>query len=187
MDRRLQDILFNEFSNRYDRDIIYVIRGFFKGEDVKDIYQDLMMHFYQLIGRLYENDPNLFSTRSWVRTISENFCKSELRKRNGKRKVQLVYDDGSVNNSRHIEDFDFEASSDKDLNEAIKDFLTNLSKREALILKMKYYYGKPSTYISQKMNEAHINVCIQRIKERLMRRTGIEDIESFVNRYNTFL
>lgn len=187
MDRRLQDILFNEFSNRYDRDIIYVIRGFFKGEDVKDIYQELMLHFYQLIGRLYENDQNLFSTRSWVRTISENFCKSELRKRNGKRKVQLVYDDVSVNNSRHIEDFDFEASSDKDLNEAIKDFLTNLSKREALILKMKYYYGKPSTYISQKMNEAHINVCIQRIKERLMRRTGIEDIESFVNRYNTFL
>lgn len=73
------------------------------------------------------------------------------------------------------------------MNEAIKDFLTNLSKREALILKMKYYYGKPSTYISQKMNEAHINVCIQRIKERLMRRTGIEDIESFVNRYNTYL
>lgn len=85
MDRRLQDILFNEFSNRYDRDIIYVIRGFFKGEDVKDIYQELMMHFYQLIGRLYENDQNLFSTRSWVRTISENFCKSELRKRNGKK------------------------------------------------------------------------------------------------------
>ncbi|MFY7668542.1 MAG: sigma-70 family RNA polymerase sigma factor [Crocinitomicaceae bacterium] len=187
MDRRLQDILFNEFSNRYDRDIIYVIKGFFKGEDVKDIYQELMVHFYQLIGRLYESDSNLFSTRSWVRTIAENFCKSELRKRNGKRKVQLVYDDISVNNSRHIEDFDFETSSDKDLNVAIKDFLKNLTKREALILKMKYYYGKPSTYISRKMNEAHVNVCIQRIKERLIRRTGIEDLEAFVSRYNTFL
>lgn len=187
MDRRLQDILFNEFSNRYDRDIIYVIKGYFKGEDVKDVNQELMVHFYQLIGRLYESDSNLFSTRSWVRTIAENFCKSELRKRNGKRKVQLVYDEVSVNNSRHIEDFEIDNSSDKDLYEAIKDFLNNLTKREALILKMKYYYGKPSTYISRKMNEAHINVCIQRIKERLMRRTGIVDLESFVNRYNTYL
>lgn len=187
MDRRLQDILFNEFSNRYDRDIIFVIKGFFRGEDVKDIYQELMVHFYQLIGRLYENDPNLFSTRSWVKTIAENFCKTELRKRNGKRKVQLVYDDISVNNSKHLDDFDFESRTDKDLNEAIKDFLKNLTKREALILKMKYYYGKSSNYISQKMNEAHVNVSIQRIKERLMRRTGIEDIEAFVGRYNTFL
>ncbi len=185
MDRKLQDILFNEFSNRYDRDIIYVTRGFFRGEDIKDIYQELMVHFYQLIGRLYENDPNLFSTRSWVRTIAENFCKSELRKRNGKRKVQLVYDEVSVNNSKHL--VDSEISGANDLNDAIKNFLKNLTKREALILKMKYYYGKSSIYISHKMNEAHINVYIQRIKERLIRRTGIEDIEAFVSRYNTYL
>lgn len=187
MDRRLQEIIFNEFSNRYDRDIIYIIKGFFKGEDVKDVFQDLKLHFYNAIGRFYERNPNLFSTRAWVRTSSENYCKSVLRKKNGKRNIQLVFDDISVMNSRDFDDSDFKIGNDKDLTDAIKDFLQNLSKREALILKMKYYYGKPATYISRKMNEAHINVCIQRIKERLMRRTGIEDIESFVNRYNTYL
>ena len=187
MDHRLQEIIFNEFLNRYDRDMIYLIKGFFKGEDVKDIYQDLTIHFHQLIGRLYDNEPNLFSTRSWVRTTSENFCISEIRKRNGKRKVKLVFDDLSVSNWRAIDDAHFDVGNDKDLNEAIKVFLRNLSKREALMLKMKYYYGKSSNYISHKMNEAHVNVAIQRIKERLMKRTGIEDIETFVRKYNTFL
>jgi len=187
MDRKLQEIIFNEFTNRYDKDIIYVIRRFFKGEDVKDIYQELMIHVFRVIGNSYDNDPNLFSTRSWVRTIVENFCKSELRKRNGKRKIKIVYDDVSVTNSRDVDDFNSQIESDRDLNEAVKDFLKNLSKRDALILKMKYFYGKSANYISQKMNEAHVNVCIQRIKERLMRRTGIEDIESFVAKYNTYL
>lgn len=187
MDNKLQEIIFNEFSNRYDRDIFYIIKGFFKGEDAKDVFQDLKLHFFKAIEKFYETNPNLFSTRAWVKTSSENFCKSVLRKRNGKRSVKIIFDDLALANSRNFDDSDLKSEIDKDLNDAVKDFLKNLSKRDALILKMKYYYGKPSNYISQKLNEAHINVYIQRIKERLIRRTGIEDVGSFVNRYNTYL
>lgn len=187
MNRELQESILKELLNRFDRYIVYVIRIYFKGEDVKDIYQEVSMHIHRRIGELYEENPDLFSTKAWIKTVVKSFCISELRSKNGKRKIKLVYDELSVNNSRDFEDVDRDSESDRDINEAIKDFLRNLNKRDALILKMKYYYGKSSNHISQKMNEAHVNVYIQRIKERLIRRTGIDDIDGFVRKYNTYL
>jgi hypothetical protein len=73
------------------------------------------------------------------------------------------------------------------LDKSVHEFLKNLDKRDVLILKMKYYYGKPSNYISKKMNETHVNVYIGRLKEKLIKKTGISDLESFVRKYNTSL
>jgi DNA-directed RNA polymerase specialized sigma24 family protein len=120
-------------------------------------------------------------------TVVKSFCISELRSRNGKRKIKIVYDETSVEKSKDFDDFKIDTDGDQDLLVAISDFLKHLNKRDALILKMKYYYGKSSIYISQKMNEAHINVCIQRIKERLLRKTGLTDIEGFVRKYRTYI
>jgi c-di-GMP-related signal transduction protein len=49
---------------------------------------------------------------------------------------------------------------------------------------MKYYYGKPSVYISKKMNETHVDVYIGRLKERLKRKIGIKNLDEFLIRYN---
>lgn len=187
MNRQLQDCIFNELLNRFDNTIIYVIRKYFKGEDVKDIYQEVSIHLYKRIGELYEREPDLFSTAAWIKTVVKSFCISELRSRNGKRKIKLILDDSSIERSKDFTEFKMDMDGDQDLLFAISDFLKNLNKRDALILKMKYYYGKSSKYISKKMNEAHINVYIQRIKERLMRNTGLTDIESFVQKYRTYL
>jgi RNA polymerase sigma factor (sigma-70 family) len=187
MNSQLQEIVFNELKNRYDRFIIYVIREYFKGEDVRDMYQEVSIHLYNKIGDLYDDHPDLFSTRSWIRSVVGNFCVSELRRRKGKKKIQLVFDDTSVNNSGEFEEFHSDIDKNEDLNAAISDFLKNLSKRDALMLKMKYYYGKSTTYISRKMNETHVSVYIGRLKERLIKRTGISNLESFVKKYNTYL
>jgi len=63
--------------------------------------------------------------------------------------------------------------------------LNLISKRDALILKMKYYYGKPSAYISRAMNESHVDVYISRLKEKIKKKSGINDIQQFIEKYNT--
>lgn len=185
MDRRLQEAVFIELKNRFDGFIVSVIRNYFKGEDVKDLFQELQVHLFKRIGELYDEHPDLFSTKAWLRSVVSKYCISELRKRNGKRKIKLVYGEVALANLKENE---IENSTNtNDLDNSIHEFLKNLDKRDALILKMKYYYGKPSNYISKKMNETHVNVYIARLKEKLIKKTGIEDLESFVKKYNTSL
>jgi DNA-directed RNA polymerase specialized sigma subunit len=73
----------------------------------------------------------------------------------------------------------------KDLSKAMSDLLTILSKRDALILKMKYFYGKPSAYISKRMNESHVDVYIGRLKEKIKKKSGIRDVQDFFEKYKT--
>jgi RNA polymerase sigma factor (sigma-70 family) len=187
MNSNLQEIVFLELKNRFNRYLIAIIRNYFKGEDVKDIFQEVQLHLYKRIGELYDQQPDLFSTKVWIGSVVSKFCISEIRRRNGKKKIKLVFEEISLNKLQHYEAFDEQLEKTNDLNQAIKDFLSNLSKRDALILKMKYSYGKSSKFISEKMNETHINVYIQRIKDRLVRKTGISDMEEFVRKYNTYL
>jgi DNA-directed RNA polymerase specialized sigma subunit len=72
-----------------------------------------------------------------------------------------------------------------DLHKAMTDLLSILSKRDALILKMKYFYGKPSTYICKRMNESHVDVYIGRLKEKIKKKSGIQDIQGFFEKYRT--
>jgi c-di-GMP-related signal transduction protein len=51
-----------------------------------------------------------------------------------------------------------------------------------MILKMKYYYGKPSSYISRKLNVAHVDVTIGRIKERIQKKSGIKNIDELITK-----
>ena len=185
MDRTLQEAVFIELKNRYDSLIASTIRSYFRGEDVKDIFQELQVHLYKRIGELYDEHPDLFSTKAWLRSVVSKYCISELRKRNGKRKVKLVFDEASLNSVKERSNNDSEEQNE--LDKSVHDFLKNLDKRDVLILKMKYYYGKPSNYISKKMNETHVNVYIGRLKEKLIKKTGISDLESFVRKYNTSL
>ena len=66
---------------------------------------------------------------------------------------------------------------------AMSDLLAILSKREALILKLKYYYGQPSARISRVLNVAHVDVTIGRIKQRLIKKSGFNDVEELIAKY----
>jgi RNA polymerase sigma factor (sigma-70 family) len=191
MDKQLQEAVFNEVMNRYGRFILALVRDKFEGEDVKDVYQDFCVFLYQKIGELYSESANLFDTKAWLRTVTNNFCISEIRRRNGKKKLKFIseekselarmnYSEGDVDYARLIDENSYE-----DLGKALNLFLQNLSKRDALILKMKYFYGKPSTYISRKMNESHIDVYIGRLKERLKKKTGIHNMDTFFEKFKT--
>jgi len=191
MDSRIQKVIFEECLNRYNRLFFkLIIDKFPNREDAKDIYQEFCIHLFSKIGSLHHEKSDLFDTKSWLSTVVNNFCISVLRKRNGKRQVVFVNEAKTTliraNYSEGSESF--EANIDREekipIQRAIDEALRVLDRRDILILKMKYYYGKPSNYIGKKMNEAHVDVYIGRLKERLKKKTGIKNLEEFLARYN---
>ncbi|NBP74968.1 MAG: sigma-70 family RNA polymerase sigma factor, partial [Crocinitomicaceae bacterium] len=183
MNKRLQDVVFTEILNRYNRYFISLIRlKFQEPEEVKDVYQNFSIFLYDKIGKLYPLSPDLFDTKSWLRTMVSNFCISELRKKNAIRQPLLIPEAKTefirTNYSDNLDDtsglYDF--NKKKSVDDGIAILFKLLTKREVLILKMKYYYNKPSVFISSKMNETHVDVLISRIKEKIKRKSGVKDI-----------
>jgi len=191
MDKQLQEAVFNEVMNRYGKFIYYLIRDKFEGEDVKDIYQDFSIFLYQQIGKFYSESANLFDTKAWIRTVTTNYCISEIRRRNGKKQLKFISEEKTelirlhfTNESTDSSEL-YDLQNAKDLHQAMNDLLQLLSKRDALILKMKYFYGKPSAYISRKMNESHVDVYIGRLKEKIKKKSGVNDLQQFFDNYKT--
>lgn len=191
MDKQLQDAVFNEVMNRYGKFIFLLIRDKFEGEDIKDMYQEFSIFLFHQIGKFYSESANLFDTKAWIRTVTNNFCISEIRKRNGKKQIKFISEEKSEVIRLHFADESMDSSTlndlqnATDLGNAMSELLNILSKRDALILKMKYFYGKPSTYISKKMNESHVDVYIGRLKEKIKKKSGIRDIQDFFEKFRT--
>ncbi|MDG2153699.1 MAG: sigma-70 family RNA polymerase sigma factor [Crocinitomicaceae bacterium] len=190
MNYRLHHSLFNEIMNRYDLMFVSVIRSHFKNqEDQKDIYQEFSIHLFMLIEAQYSKSIDLLHTATWLKAVISNFCKSQIRKKNAKRKIKFS-SDGFI--TTHLEQFSEDSDSDTplfdfsgDVNsyEIMKSVLKLVSRQEAMMLKMKYYYNKPSTYISRKLNVTHVDVKIGRLKKRIQRLTGIKNIEELLEKY----
>jgi RNA polymerase sigma factor (sigma-70 family) len=190
MNYRLHHSLFNEIMNRYDLMFVSVIRSHFKNqEDQKDIYQEFSIHLFMLIEAQYSKSIDLLHTATWLKAVISNFCKSQIRKKNAKRKIKFS-SDGFI--TTHLEQFSedsdadtplFDFSGDVNSYEIMKSVLKLVSRQEAMMLKMKYYYNKPSTYISRKLNVTHVDVKIGRLKKRIQRLTGIKNIEELLEKY----
>ena len=190
MNYRHHHSLFNEIMNRYDLMFVSVIRSHFKSlEDQKDIYQEFSIHLFMLIEAQYSKSIDLLHTATWLKAVISNFCKSQIRKKNAKRKIKFS-SDGFI--TTHLEQFSEDSDSDTplfdfsgDVNsyEIMKSVLKLVSRQEAMMLKMKYYYNKPSTYISRKLNVTHVDVKIGRLKKRIQRLTGIKNIEELLEKY----
>ena len=190
MNYRLHHSLFNEIMNRYDLMFVSVIRSHFNNqEDQKDIYQEFSIHLFMLIEAQYSKSIDLLHTATWLKAVVSNFCKSQIRKKNAKRKIKFS-SDGFI--TTHLEQFSEDSNTDTplfdfsgDINsyEIMKSVLKLVSRQEAMMLKMKYYYNKPSTYISRKLNVTHVDVKIGRLKKRIQRLTGIKNIEELLEKY----
>jgi RNA polymerase sigma factor (sigma-70 family) len=177
--------VFNELLNRYDTLFVSVIRKHFpSGHDAEDIYQDFLIHLLLLVESQYEQDLDLLNTASWLKAVVSNYCKSVLRKKNAKKTIK--YDkDGYL--GKHLESYtefdhrqaEFVLNPDhEDSFSLMKKLLELLSKEDALVLKMKYYYGKSSIEISNILRIDHVDVKISRLKSKLMKLTGSNNIEA---------
>jgi len=174
MSHRKHHTVFNELLNRYDSLFISVIgKHFKKKEEAQDVYQDFLMHLLVLVEIHYEDSLDLINTASWLKAVVSNFCKSAIRQKNANFVLEEVSPFAIQNE---------QGQQVLDIADVMNHLLGLLSKKDALTLKMKYYYGKSSSLIGRKLNIKHVDVKISRIKASLMKRSGIEklsDLEAY--------
>jgi RNA polymerase sigma factor (sigma-70 family) len=176
MDIVVQQTICEEFLNRYDKLIFSRILKFKQKEDAKDLFQDFCLHIYQKIPVEFHKNPDAFSSSSWVVQVVDNFLKSDFRKENAQKNIQR-------RTVSQLSDYQWEAISSsfkegapqvelttEQFDEVLRVIFQHISKRDELMLKMKYYYDKPSKVISEKLNISHVNMQIKRVKEQIQLR-----------------
>jgi len=52
------------------------------------------------------------------------------------------------------------------------------------MLKLKYYYGVPSARIARILNVAHVDVTIGRLKQRILKKSGITNLDELLLKYD---
>ena len=147
MSQREHHTVFNELLNRYDSLFISVIgRHFPVRQEAQDVYQDFLIHLLFLVESNYQSDLDLLNTASWLKAVVSNYCKSALRKKNAKKKIQFAKDEFTAldleNYSEKDDSINFTLNPEKfnDPVDAMYHLLGLLPKKDALILKMKYFY-----------------------------------------------
>ena len=178
--------VFNELLNRYDSLFISVIgRHFPVRQEAQDVYQDFLIHLLFLVESNYQSDLDLLNTASWLKAVVSNYCKSALRKKNAKKKIQFAKDEFTAldleNYSEKDDSINFTLNPEtfNDPVDAVYHLLGLLPKKDALILKMKYFYGKSSIEIAQRLKTKHVDVRISRLKSRLIKLSGVKSLEEF--------
>jgi RNA polymerase sigma factor (sigma-70 family) len=176
MDIVVQQTICEEFLNRYDRLIFSRILKFKQNEEAKDLFQDFCLHIFQKIPIEFHRNPDAFSSSSWVVQVVDNFIISGVRKEKAQRNVhgrtisQLKDYQWETISSSFKEGATQVELTNEEFEEVLKVIFRHISRRDVLMLKMKYYYGKSSNYISEKLNISHVNMQIKRIKEQIQSR-----------------
>ena len=186
MSQREHHTVFNELLNRYDSLFLSVIgRHFPVRQEAQDVYQDFLIHLLFLVESNYQSDLDLLNTASWLKAVVSNYCKSALRKKNAKKKIQFAKEEFTTLNLENYSEkddsiaFTLNSKTYKDPVDAMYHLLGLLPKKDALILKMKYFYGKSSIEIAQRLKTKHIDVRISRLKSRLIKLSGVKSLEEF--------
>ena len=186
MSQREHHTVFNELLNRYDSLFISVIgKHFSVRQEAQDVYQDFLIHLLILVESNYQSDLDLLNTASWLKAVVSNYCKSALRKRNAKKKIQFSRDGFTALSLENYSEKDdsiesiLNSKGIEDPISAMNHLLDLLPKKDALILKMKYFYGKSSIEIARRLKTKHINVRISRLKLRLIKLSGAKSMEEF--------
>ena len=87
MDISTQHAIYDEFINRYERLIISRIKRFSREDDLYDLFQDSCIHIYLKIPSVIHNNPDAFSSSSWVIQVVDNFLISIYRKKNANKNI----------------------------------------------------------------------------------------------------
>lgn len=177
MDIIVQQTICEEFLNRYDRLIYSRILKFKQKEEAKDLFQEFCLHLYQKIPSEFHKNPDAFSSSSWVIHVVDNFLISDFRKENAQRNIhgktisQLSdYQWETISSAFKEEVSENIELTHEEFEKVLNVIFAHISKRDVLMLKMKYYYDKKSKYISEKLNISHVNMHIKRLKAQIQAR-----------------
>ena len=149
-----------------------IIARYFKGEQQQDVFQDFCVHLHSLYFQKYSSNSHLFDSQAWLRTVLVNFCISQLRKE--KTQKNSVWNQTTV-----VVNLVAEAPTlnEYELQALYEAALGCVSKKEALILKLKFEYKCTSKEIEQKLGVQHVDVLFARIKDKIRKKMGRINLE----------
>lgn len=144
----------------------HIIARYFEGAQQQDVLQEFAIHLFTLFTQKQQENAHLFDSKAWLRAILVNFCISQLRKEQAQKnsvwkktatQYVLVADEIIIGKEELIQSLYAEA-------------LGCVSKKEALILKMKYEYKRSSKEIEQRLGVQYVDVLITRIKAKIKKK-----------------
>lgn len=144
----------------------HIIARYFEGAQQQDVLQEFAIHLFSLFTQKQQDNAHLFDSKAWLRAILVNFCISQLRKEQAQKNSVwkktatqhvLVADEIIIGKEELIQSLYAEA-------------LGCVSKKEALILKMKYEYKRSSKEIEQRLGVQYVDVLITRIKAKIKKK-----------------
>jgi RNA polymerase sigma factor (sigma-70 family) len=144
----------------------HIIARYFAGAQQQDVLQDFSLHLYAQLAKLQPENSHLFESKAWLRKVLVHFCISQLRK--DKAQKNSVWKQTTVHHVLVAQ----EASNlhELELQTLYLQALGCVTKKEALILKMKYEYKRSSKEIERRLDVQYVDVLIARIKAKIKKK-----------------
>jgi RNA polymerase sigma factor (sigma-70 family) len=151
----------------------YIIARYFEGPQQQDVLQDFAIHLFVLLHRKKDADVHLFESKAWLRKVLVHFCISQLRRE--KAQKNNVW---TKTITQHIIVADeMILGKEQALKELYQEALGCVSKKEALVLKMKYEYKCSAKEIERRLGLPHVDVLLGRIKAKIKNKMGRIELE----------
>jgi len=164
---------FEQIYNAHNSFFKRIISKYFSGDTHADVQQEFAIHLYSIFEKKYPRDAALFDSKAWLRTVVTHFCISYLRKQ--KAQKNAVWENTTT--AFILKATDDQLDRERQIVELMQQALGCVDKHEALILKMKYMYQKPSKEIEQKLGIQYADVQINRIKAKIRKKLDRTDLE----------
>ncbi len=185
MNRRL---LFTELIRRHEQNIRKTIRVRIKnGMDADDVFQDLSMHILEKIEHEDAESLAKWDSKSWIATVTINFCYSVLRKTTSKksRRMTDLPDDDALERKAfqkgaglHHED-----PSRSVMHFNMEEILSLLNERDQTIVILKLFENRSVEEIDAITGLTNSSQYYKRAIEKLRTKIGVD---RFKDQYDDF-
>lgn len=186
MNRRL---LFTELIRRHESNIRKTIRVRIKNSmDADDVFQDLCMHILDKIERESEDQLSKWDSKSWMATVTINYCYSVLRKVTSKksRRMADLPDDETLERKAYQKG---EAGMNQDdpsrsvKHFQIDDILSLLNERDQTIIILKLFENRSMEEIDEITGLTNSSQYYKRAIEKIRNKI---DVDGFKDQYDDF-
>lgn len=144
----------------------HIIARYFEGAQQQDVLQEFAIHLFTLFTQKQQENAHLFDSKAWLRAILVNFCISQLRKEQAQK--NSVWKKTATQHVLVADEIIF--GKEELIQSLYAEALGCVSKKEALILKMKYEYKRSSKEIEQRLGIQYVDVLITRIKAKIKKK-----------------
>jgi RNA polymerase sigma factor (sigma-70 family) len=177
-------VIFNELIHRFQKPIERVIGKYFKNSmDQDDVYQDVMVHIFEQLKKIENEDFSKWEAESWIKVVVKNKCISILRvlQRESSKEKSTVDDS-------HL-DFEISTSSFADKptvstsrslkNIKVEDLLMQLNERDRQLIILRFFKNKSIKEMDEITGLKNTAVYVLRAIEKLKTIVGADTFYTY--------